>query len=115
MSSEALLTWRWDKLSRAQKKGTRSLESPSSHPHVECAATSGQSGYDHDHTSTSEDDLLKLKNFLGDTQIWTRFDKRAKTYRTTSSSGPLWENAIARITIDNNTGHNMSLLNIQNT
>ena len=42
MSSEALLTWRCDKQSRAQERGTRSLESPSSHPHVECAATSGQ-------------------------------------------------------------------------
>ena len=42
-------------------------------------------------------------------QTWTRFDKRAKTYRTTSSSGPLWENVVARITIDDKTGHIMSL------
>ena len=37
-------------------------------------------------TSTSEDDLLKLLGMPEDTQTWTRFDKRAKTYRTTSSS-----------------------------
>ena len=44
-----------------------------------------------------------------DTQTRTRHDKRAKTYRTTSSSGPLWENVIARITIHDKTGHIMSL------
>ena len=48
---------------------------------------------------------MKLLNL----QTWTRFDKRAKTYRTTSSSGPLWENVVARITIDDKTGHIMSL------
>ena len=63
----------------------------------------------HGHTSTSEDDLLKLLNLPECTQTWTRFDKRAKTYRTTSSSGPLWENVVARITIDDKTGHIMSL------
>ena len=45
-----------------------------------------------------------------DTQTWTRFDKRAETYRTTSSSGPLWEIFVARITIDDKTGHIMSLV-----
>ena len=79
------------------------------HPHVECAATSGQSGHDHDHTSTSEDDLSKLLNLPEDTQSWTGFDKRVRTYRTTSSSGPLWKNVVARITIDDKTGHIMSL------
>ena len=47
-------------------------------------------------TSTIEDDLLKLLGVPEDAQTWTRFDTRAKTYRTTSSSGPLWENVIAR-------------------
>ena len=55
--------------------------------------------------------LLKMLSLSlpEDTQTWTRFDKRAKTYRTTSSSGPLWENVIERITIDDKTGHIMSL------
>ena len=53
--------------------------------------------------------LLKLLNLPECIQIWTRFDKRAKTYRTKSSSGPLWETVAARITIDDETGHIMSL------
>ena len=52
---------------------------------------------------------MKLLGLPEDTQTWTRFDKRPKTYRTTSSSGPLWENVIARITIDDKTGRIMSL------
>ena len=56
-----------------------------------------------------EEDLLKLLGMLDGTQTWTRFDKGAKTNRTTSSSGPLWENVTARITIDDKTGHIMSL------
>ena len=68
-----------------------------------------KSEQEHGHTSTSEDDLLKLLNLPERTQTWTRFDKRAKTYRTTSSSGPLWENVVARITIDDETGHIMRL------
>ena len=44
-----------------------------------------------------------------DLQTWTRFDKRAKTYRTTSSSGPSWEKILVRIAIDDKTGHIMSL------
>ena len=59
-------------------------------------------------TSTSEDDLLKLLNLPEHAQNWTSFDKKAKTYRTTSSSGPLWEN-VERIAIDDKTGHIMSL------
>ena len=47
--------------------------------------------------------VLKLLNLHECTRTWTRFDKRAKTYRTTSSSGPLWENVVARITIDDET------------
>ena len=53
--------------------------------------------------------MLKLLNLPECTQTWTRFVKRVKTYRTTSSSGPLWENVVARITIDDETGHIMSL------
>ena len=68
-----------------------------------------KSEHEHGHTSTSEDDLLKLLNLPECTQTWTRFDKRAKTCRTTSSSGALWENVVARITIDDETGHIMSL------
>ena len=37
------------------------------------------------------------------------FRQRAKTCSTTSSSGPLWENVVARITIDDETGHITSL------
>ena len=53
--------------------------------------------------------MLKLLGMPEDTQTWTRFDKRAETYRTTSSSGPLWENVIAQITIDDKSRHIMSL------
>ena len=87
----------------AQEKGTLSSESSILHLHDE------KSEHEHKHTSASEDDLLKLLSLAECTQTWTRFDKRAKTYRTTSSSGPLWENVVARITIDDKTGHIMSL------
>ena len=73
------------------------------HLHVE------KTEHEHGHTSTSEDDLLKLLNLPECTQNWTRFDKRTKTYPTTSSSGPLWDNVVARKTIDDKTGHIMSL------
>ena len=53
--------------------------------------------------------MLKLLNLPEHIQTWTRFAKRAKTYRTTSSSGPLWETVVARITIDDKTGHILSL------
>ena len=53
-----------------------------------------ESEHEHDHASTSEDD---------------RFDKRANIDRTTPSSGLLCESVIARITIDEKTGHIMSL------
>ena len=68
-----------------------------------------KSEHEHKHTSTSEDDLSNSSGMPEDTQTWSRFDKRAKTYRTTSSSGPGWENVVARITIDDKTGHFMSL------
>ena len=45
--------------------------------------------------------MLKLLSLLKDTQAGTRFDKRA--------SSSLWENVIARITIDDKTGRIMSL------
>ena len=103
VSNQALSTRRLGLHSRAQEKGTLSFESSIFHLHDE------KSEHEHGHTSTSEDDLLKLLNLPECTQTWTRFDKRAKTYRTTSSSGPLWENVVARITIDDETGHIMSL------
>ena len=103
MASHALSTRHWGLHSGAQEKGTPSFESSIFHLHDE------KSEHEHGHTSTSEDDLLKLLNLPECTQTWTRFDKRAKTYRTTSSSGPLWENVVARITIDDETGHIMSL------
>ena len=77
-----------------------------SHPYFIFMMRSQNTGTD---TLTSEDDLLKLFNLPECTQTWPRFDKRAKTYRTTSSSGPLWVNVVARITIHDKTGHIMSL------
>ena len=103
MESHALSTGHWGLHSGAQEKGTPSFESSIFHLHDD------KSEHEHGHTSTSEDDLLKLLNLPERTQTWNRFDKRAKTYRTTSSSGPLWENVVARITIDDETGHIMSL------
>ena len=103
VASHALSTRHWCLHSRAQEKGTPSFESSIFHLHDE------KSEHEHGHTSTREDDLLKLLNLPECTQTWTRFDKRAKTYRTTSSSGPLWENVVARITIDDETSHIMSL------
>ena len=99
----SLSTRHWDLHSRAQEKGTPSFESSIFDLHDE------KSEHEHGHTSTSEDDLLKLLNLPEWTETWTRFDKRAKTYRTTSFSGLLWENVVARITIDDKTGHIMSL------
>ena len=89
VASHALSTRHWGLHSGAQKKGTLSFESSIFHLHDK------KSEHEHGHTSTSEDDLLKLLNLLECTQTWTRFDKRAKTYRTPSSSGPLWENVVA--------------------
>ena len=97
MASQALSTRHWGPHSRAQEKGTLSFES--STLHLE------ESEHEHGHTSTSGDDLLKLLNLPGHAQTCTRFDKRARTYRTTSSSGPLWDNVVARVTIDDKTGH----------
>ena len=103
VSSQALSTWSWDQHSRAQEKRTRPFESSTFHLLEE------ESERVPKHASTSKDDLLKLSGMPEDTPTWTRFDKRAKTYRTTPSSGPLWENVIARITIDDKTGHIVSL------
>ena len=103
MPSHALSTRHWGLHSGAQEKGTPSFESSIFHLHDE------KSEHEHGHTSTSEDDLLKLLNLPDCTQNWTRFDKGAKTYRSTSSSGLLWKKVVARITIDDETGHIMSL------
>ena len=51
-------------------------------------------------TSTSEDDLLNLLNLPEHAQTWTRFDKKAKRKPV---------DVVARITIDDKTGHIMSL------
>ena len=109
MSSQALSTRRWSLHSKAQEKGTLSFDSSIFHLREE------ESEHEHKHTSTSDDDLLKLLGMPEDTQPWTRFDKGPKTYRTTSSSGPLWEYVIARITIDDRAGHIMSLEDTQNS
>ena len=101
VSSQALSTLRWGPLSQAQERGTLSFESSMFHLHEE------ESEHEHEHSSTNEDDLWKLLGVHEETQTWTRFDKRAKSCRTTSSSGPLSENVIARITIDDRTGHNL--------
>ena len=79
-----------------------------SHPYF-IFMTRKKSEHEHGHTCTSEDNLLKLLYLLERTQTWTRFDKRKETCLTTSSSGPLWENVVARISIDDKTGHIMSL------
>ena len=107
--SQALSTRRWGLHLRAQEKGTLSFESSIFHLHDE------ESEHEHKHTSTSEDDLLKLLSLPEDTQTWTRFDKRATTYGIPSSSGPLWENVVARIAIDDKSGHIMSLENTKHT
>ena len=46
------------------------------------------------HTSTTEDDLLTFLGMPDHARIWIRFDNRAKTFRTTSSSEPLMENVV---------------------
>ena len=74
MTSQAFSTRRWVLHSRAQEKGTLSFESSIFHLHDE------ELEHERGHTSTSEDDLLKLLNLPEHTQTWTRFDKRAKTY-----------------------------------
>ena len=103
VTSGSLSTRHWGLHSRAQEKGTLSFESSTCHLHDE------ESEHEHERISTSEDDMLKWLNLTERTQTWTRFDKRTKTYRTTSSSGPLRENFVARLTIDDKTGHIMSL------
>ena len=99
-SSDALSSQRWSQPKKKLEKGTRSLEAPTLHLHEES---------EHEHASTSEDHLLKQLGMPEVTQTRSRFDKRAKTYRTTAASRPSWENVLARITIDENTGHVMSL------
>ena len=103
MPSAALSTRHWGLHSGAQEQRTPSFESSIFHLHDE------KSEHEHRNTSTSEDDSLKLLNLPECTQTLTHFDKGAKTYRTISTLGPLWENVVARITIDDETGHTMSL------
>ena len=103
MSSQDFSTRHWGLHSRVHEKRTLSFESSIFHLREE------ESEHKHQHTSTNENDLLKLLSLAEDTQTCTRLDKTAKTHRTTSSSGPLWANVVARITIDDKTGHIMSL------
>ena len=98
LEQHALSTQRWGPQQRAHEKRTLALESFTFRPK-----------HDHEHTPASEDDLLQNLGMPEDTQTWTRFDKTAKTYCTTSSAGPLWEIVMARITIDDKTGLVMSL------
>ena len=56
--------------------------------------------HDLDHTSTNEDDLLRSLGVPEDTSNLDQFLQDSETCRTTSSSGPLRENVMARITID---------------
>ena len=62
VASQALSTRHWSLHSRAQEKGTLSFESSIFHLHDE------KSEHEHGHTSTSEDDLLKLLNLFECTQ-----------------------------------------------
>ena len=94
VSSEALSTRRWGLHSRAQEKGTRLFESSMFHLHEE------ESEHEHKHTSTSEDDLLKLMGLPGDTQTWTRFDKKSENLSHHVILGSIGENVVARIAID---------------
>ena len=86
MASQALSTRHWGLHSGAQEKGTLSFESSIFHLHDE------KSEHEHGHTSTSEDDLMK-------------FDSR----KIIAPRHPRWANVVARITIDDETGHIMSL------
>ena len=57
MSSQALSTWRWDQHSRAQVKGTLPFESSTFHLREE------ESGHEHKHASTSEDDFVEIVGY----------------------------------------------------
>ena len=81
-SSHALSARRWDQQEMAQEKGAFALET-----------STFLLDPDHEHTSTSEDDLLKLSGMLEDTQTWN-------IYRATSSSAPSLDNVMSRTTID---------------
>ena len=68
-----------------------------------------KSEHEHGHTSTSEDDLLKLLNLPEHTQTLTRFDKRAKSYRYLRHPLDHERRMFARITIDYKSGQIVSL------
>ena len=46
-----------------------SVASTPFHPHVQCAATTEQTGHDHERTTTSEDDQMKLLGIPENAQI----------------------------------------------
>ena len=69
-SSHAFSTRRWGQQQGAQQRGTRALEPSTFHLHEDLE-------HEHEHTSTCEDDLLKLLGMSEDTQSGTRFDSSA--------------------------------------
>ena len=92
-------TRRWGQQQRAQQNGTLALESP----------ITLRPKHDHEHKSTSEDDWLQLLGMLEDTLTWTQLDKRGITCRTPVILGTVVGEILARITIDDRTGHARSL------
>ena len=64
-----------------------------------------KSEHEHGHTSTSEDDLLKLLNLHSNPGPLRQERER----KPIAPRRPLWENVVARATIDDKTGHVMSL------
>ena len=89
----------WGLHSGAQKKGTPSFESSIFHVHDE------KSEHEHGHTSTSEDDLLKLLNLPECTQPGLESTRERKPAVPRHPRDLLWEIVVARITIDDKTGH----------
>ena len=98
VSSHSLTTRRWRQHPKRKRKERHRIQSSILH------TREVGSEHEHEHTSTSEDDLLKLLGVTGDTQTWARFDKKATTSRSTSSSGPFWNNVTARLTTHHKTG-----------
>ena len=68
-----------------------------------------------DQDSTGNDDLQLLRTlcFPKDSQLWTRCDQGAKSYRTTLNSGPLWKNVVARMALDDDTNELLALECVQ--
>ena len=93
MPSNSGSTRYWGLHSRAQEKGTLSFESSSLPVH------GGESEHEHGHTSTSEDDLLKLLNLPDHTQTWTRFEKGKQYTAHVSFSHAVNTHSLLHITL----------------